>query len=301
MEQSADAILVIDADRSAQQYWQDMWRFRELALFLAWRDIIVRYKQTVIGIAWAVIRPVLQTAVLYFVFVVMQRLNLGGSGPAAAATAAPKHAIAPGAMPHLLVIYIATLVWQLFADVLGSSSNSMISAANMLSKVYFPRLLMPLGRTGVSFVDFAISLLLMAAGILYFHFLTPYHFTPSPTIVFLPIFAVLAALAALGPGLLFGALNVKYRDFVYIIPFIIQIGFFASPVGYQSYKTGVYRRWYSLNPMVGVIDGARWCLFGNRTPIYPLGMAMSLVTTAVFLCIGVWYFRKMERTFADIV
>ncbi len=301
MSTIADAILVIDADRGEQQYWHDVWRFRELAVFLAWRDIIVRYKQTVIGIAWAVIRPVLQTAVLYFVFVVMQRLNLTGATPTVA-VAPPKNAVLPpGAIPHVLMIYIATLVWQLFADVLSSSSNSMIVAANMLSKIYFPRLLMPVARTGVSFVDFSISLILLAGGIFYFHFLSPYHFTPDWTLIFLPAFAVLAALAALGPGLLFGALNVKYRDFIYIIPFVVQIGFFMSPVGYQSYKAGRFRIWYSLNPMVGVIDGARWCLFGNRTPIYFPGMLVSLAVIAVSVLIGVWYFRKAERTFADIV
>jgi len=270
-----------------------LWRYRELFYFLAWRDILVRYKQTVIGIAWAVIQPFLTTVVFTVVFNRIAKLS------------------APANVPYFLVVMAAQLPWQFFSTSLSASSNSLVGNANLISKIYFPRLIVPAGSVITSFVDFLITVGLMVLTMVWFQFL------PDWRLLALPLFVALAFGAAFGAGLWLCALNVKYRDFRYILPFIVQFGFFLSPVGYSSAYVPIIRHWhgfniperllYSLNPMVGVIDGFRWaCL---RNPIYPNGqidfywpaLVMSIVLTFILCLSGIWYFRKMERTFADVI
>ena len=279
--------LVIEAGNTEKQYWKDLWLYRELFYFLAWRDILVRYKQTVIGIAWAVLRPLL--TMLIFVLV--------------RGVAFPNQA--DDAVHPALIIFVAQTPWFFFATALSESSNSLVVNANLVSKVYFPRLVVPASAVITSLVDFAISMLLLAG------LLAILSFAPSTNIVFLPLFALLAFLAALGPGLLFTALNVRYRDFRYIVPFVVQIGFFACPIFYKipefleskmiQETLGEHALLiYSLNPMVGVINGFRWAILGD-VELYLPSVFMSIGVTAVFLLIGVQYFRSTERNFADVI
>jgi len=270
--------LVIEAGHSERQYWKDLWRYRELFYFLAWRDILVRYKQTLIGIAWAVIRPLLTMAILVVVFNKLAKLPSDGTAP------------------YPILVFAAMLPWQFFATSLSEASNSLVVNANLVSKVYFPRLVVPASAVITSLVDFAIALGLLAG------MMAIFQFAPTWKILALPAFTLLAFLAALGPGLLMTALNVKYRDVRYIIPFIVQIGLYISPVGFSS--SIVPEKWrllYSLNPMVGVIDGFRWSILGGTSPLYLPGLYLSLATTSFFLWLGVTYFRKTERSFADVI
>ena len=270
--------LVIEAGRAERQYWRDLWRYRELFYFLAWRDILVRYKQTVIGVAWAVLRPLLTTIILTAIFGRIAKLP---SGP----------------VPYAIMVLAANLPWQFFATALSESSNSLIGNSNLISKVYFPRLIVPASAIITSLVDFLISAALLP------FFLLWYHYLPDWRILTLPLLAPLAFVAALGPGLYITALNVKYRDFRYVIPFIVQFGTFVSPVAFSSNVVNAkWRLLYSLNPMVGVIDLFRWAVCrGGDAPLYFPGLLMSLAVSALFLWLGVWYFRKMERTFADVI
>src|ERR1044072_4624368 len=270
--------LWIEAGRTEKNYWRDLWRYRELFYFLAWRDILVRYKQTVIGVAWAVIRPFLTMVVFTFIFSRVAKLP------------------APGSVPYALLVMAAMLPWQFFSTALSESSNSLIGNANLISKIYFPRLIVPAGSVITSFVDFLITLTLMAALMVWYQFL------PDWRILTLPLFMALAFGAAFGAGLWLCALNVEYRDFRYIVPFIVQFGLYVSPVGFSS--AIVPEKWrllYSLNPMVGVIDGFRWCISGGRSEIFLPGLYISLAVTAFLLIAGIWYFRRMERTFADVI
>jgi lipopolysaccharide transport system permease protein len=270
--------LIIEAGRGARQYWRDLWTYRELFWFLAWRDILVRYKQTVIGIAWALVRPLLTMIVFTFIFGRLAKLPPGGSAP------------------YSVMVFAAMLPWQFFATSLTDSSNSLISNANLISKIYFPRLIVPAGAIITSFVDFLISAMLMVVLMVWFHWM------PDWRILSLPIFVLLAFAAAMGPGLWLAALNVKFRDFRYIVPFIVQFGLYVSPVGFSS---GIvpekWRLLYSLNPMVGVIDGFRWAILRGETPLYWPRMLVCLAVTALLLMTGIWYFRRVERTFADII
>ena len=275
---SAAAELVIEPGRSERNYWRDLWRYRELFYFLAWRDILVRYKQTVIGIAWAVVRPLLTTVVFTFVFSRIAKLS------------------APGAVPYALLVMAAMLPWQFFSTSLSESSISLISNANLISKIYFPRLIVPASSVITALVDFLITLGLMALLMLWYGFLPDWH------ILALPLFILLAFGAAFGAGLWLCALNVEYRDFRYIVPFIVQFGLYISPVGFSS--TVVPHKWhllYSLNPMVGVIDGFRWALLRGQTTRHGTAVLMSILSVTILLASGIWYFRKMERTFADVI
>jgi lipopolysaccharide transport system permease protein len=269
--------LIIEAGRAEKEYWKDLWRYRELFYFLAWRDILVRYKQTVIGIAWALIRPFLTMLVFTFVFGKLAKLPSEGA-------------------PYPILVFAAMLPWQFFSNSLSECSNSLISNANLISKVYFPRLIVPVSAVVVSFVDFMIS------GMILLGLMAWYDFVPGWRILTLPLFIVIAFLAATGAGLWLAALNVEYRDFRYIVPFLVQFGLYVSPVGFSS--SIVPEQWrllYSLNPMVGVIDGFRWAILGGESTIYLPGLALS-VGLVIFLQIsGIWYFRKMERTFADVI
>lgn len=270
-----DDFLIIEAGKSEKHYWADLWRYRELFYFLSWRDILVRYKQTVIGIAWSVIRPLLTMVVFTIVFGKLAKLPSGEA-------------------PYPVLVFTAILPWQYFANALSEASNSLISNQNMISKIYFPRIIMPTSTIIVSLTDFVISFVLLGIT------MAIYRFVPSWKIVFMPLFLLLATIISLGMGYLFSALNVKYRDFRYIIPFIVQFGMYISPVGFSSDVVPIrYRFWYSLNPMVGVIDGFRWSIIGKGTTIYWPGFILSIVITILIIIWGFWYFRKTEKTFAD--
>jgi len=271
-------VLVIEAGRTEKNYWTDLWRYRELFLILAWRDISVRYKQTVIGVAWAILRPFLTMVVFTVIFGRVAGLPSDGNAP------------------YALMVFAAMLPWFLFSTALSEASNSLIGNANLISKVYFPRMILPAATVVTAFVDFVISFVLLVGMMIYYQFL------PGWNILLLPLFILLALLASLGPGLWITALNVKYRDFRYVIPFVVQFGLYVSPVGFSTKV--IPERWrllYSLNPMVGVIDGFRWCILGGESPIDWPGFLLSLGVVAFFLWLGISQFRKMEKTFADLI
>lgn len=269
--------LVVEPGRSEKNYWIDLWRFRELFLFLAWRDILVRYKQTIIGLAWSLIRPFLTMIVFTIIFGRLAKLPSDG-------------------VPYPILVYAAMLPWQFFSTSFSEASNSLLSNSNMLTKIYFPRLIIPASTVIVNFVDFLISFIILIGLMIW------YHFVPSWTILYLPLFLALALLTAMGSGLYVAALNVKYRDFKYIVPFVVQFGMYISPVGFSSNVVPEkWRLWYSLNPMVGVIDGFRWCILGGESQIYFPGLMLSIGLIIFLLIFGIWYFRKMEKTFADII
>ena len=277
MNNHSEYTLVIEAGRTELHYWKDLWRFRELFYFLSWRDILVRYKQTAIGIAWSVIRPLLTMIVFTVVFGKLAKLPSEG-------------------VPYPILVYVAMLPWQFFANSLSESSNSLISNANMLSKVYFPRLIIPVSAVIVSLVDFLISSVILVLLMLW------YRFYPDWRVITLPFFLLLAFITSLGFGLWLAALNVKYRDFRYIVPFIVQFGLFISPVGFSS--NVVPERWrllYSLNPMAGVIDGFRWATLGGSFHINWHGFLLSIVLSLSVFVFGLLYFRKTERIFADVI
>ncbi len=270
--------IVIEAGHTERHYWRDIWRYRELFYFLAWRDILVRYKQTVIGIAWALIRPLLTMIVFTVVFGRLAKL--------------PSDAGAP----YPIMVFAAMLPWQFFATAFSEAGNSLISNSAMISKVYFPRLIVPTSAVIVSFADFLISFAILVCLMLW------YGFMPEWRILALPVFILMAFAASLGAGLLIASLNVRYRDFRYIIPFVVQMGLYISPVGFSS--SIVPEQWrllYSLNPMVGVIDGFRWAIIGGDYTIDWPGFAMSLLTVTALLAAGIVYFRKTEKTFADVI
>jgi lipopolysaccharide transport system permease protein len=270
--------VIIEPGRAERHYWRDLWRYRELFRVLAWRDVAVRYKQTVIGAAWAVIRPFLTMVVFTVIF--GKLANLPSEGTA----------------PYAIMVFAGMLPWTFFSSALTDASNSLLGNANLIGKVYFPRLIVPMAAVGVALVDFAINFIMLMALMIW------YQFVPGWQVVLLPAFVVLALLASLGPGLWLTALNVKYRDIRYTIPFLVQLGLYASPVGYSS---GIipeqWRFLYSLNPVVGVIDGFRWCILGGQSPLYVPGFLLSIGVTATFLWLGVRQFRKMEKGFADLM
>ena len=269
--------LIIEAGRAEKQYWQDLWHYRELFYFLAWRDILVRYKQTAIGIVWALIRPFLTMVVFTVVFGQLAKLPSEGA-------------------PYPILVFSAMLPWQFFSNSLSECSNSLISNANLLSKVYFPRLVVPTSAVVVSFVDFMIS------GIILLGLMAWYNFVPTWRILTLPLFIGVSFAASMGAGLWLASLNVQYRDFRFIVPFVVQFGLYISPVGFSS--TIVPEKWrflYSLNPMVGVIDGFRWAILGGNSQLYLPGFILSMALVVLLLVSGIWYFRKMERTFADVI
>ncbi|MCX5815831.1 MAG: ABC transporter permease [Proteobacteria bacterium] len=273
-----ESVLIIEPGRTEKNYWADLWRYRELFLILAWRDISVRYKQTIIGILWAIIRPFLTMVVFTIIFGRIAKLPSDGSAP------------------YALLVFAAMLPWSLFSNALSESSNSLISNANLIGKVYFPRLIIPAATLVTAFIDFLISFIILIGMMVY------YQFAPGWHMLLLPFFIILALLASLGPGLWITALNVKYRDFRYIIPFVVQFGLYVSPVGFSSkIVPEQWRLLYNLNPMVGVIDGFRWCILGGNSPIYVPGFLLSLAIIAFFLWLGISRFRKTEKTFADLI
>lgn len=269
--------LIIEADKSKLHYWKDIWAYKELFYFLAWRDILVRYKQTVIGIAWSVIRPFMTMIILTVIFGKIANLPSGG-------------------VPYAILVYAAMLPWQFFSNSFSEASNSLISNSNLLTKVYFPRLIIPSTSIVVSLIDFLISMAILALIMAY------YQFIPGWQIFTIPLFLLLASVTALGTGFFISALNVQFRDFRYIVPFIVQFGLYISPVGFSSNTIpDKWRLLYSLNPMVGVIDGFRWAILGGNTQIYLPGFILSIFVALLFLYLGIRTFRKMERIFADVV
>ena len=271
-------MLVLEAGRAERNYWSDLWHYRELFAILAWRDIAVRYKQTVIGVAWAIIRPLLTMVVFTVIFGKLAKLPSDGD------------------VPYPILVFAGMLPWFLFSSILSEASNSLITSAHVISKVYFPRMIVPASAGVVALVDFCANLTIL------FGLMAWYWYLPNWHVLFLPVFVLFAVAASLGPALLITALNLKYRDMRYIIPFVIQFGLYVSPVGFSSEVIPENLRvWYSLNPVVGVIDGFRWCLLGDASRLYLPGLTASLAVTAIMLWIGVRYFRGTERSFADLV
>jgi lipopolysaccharide transport system permease protein len=275
---AGERVVVLQAGRAERNYWRDLWRYRELFWILAWRDVSVRYKQTVIGVAWAVIRPVATMIIFTIIFGKLAKLP------------------SEGATPYPILVFAGTLPWLLFASILGEASNSLISNANLIGKVYFPRIIIPTSSAMVALVDFAISLVLLL-GLMAF-----YGLWSGWQIALLPAFILFAVIASLGPALLITALNVKYRDFRYIVPFLLQFGLYVSPVGFSSAVVPeAWRLAYSLNPVVGVIDGFRWCLLGGQSQLYMPGFVGSCGVTALLAWLGTRYFRSVEKAFADVI
>jgi lipopolysaccharide transport system permease protein len=273
-----EPVLVLEPGRAERHYWRDIWAYRELFAILAWRDIAVRYKQTVIGAAWAVVRPFLTMVVFTIVF--GRLANLPSEGTA----------------PYPIMVFAGMLPWFLFSTILGEASGSLVGNANLVGKIYFPRIIIPCAAAVVALVDFAINLAVLFGLMLW------YGYFPSWHMLLLPGFVGLAVLASLGPAFVLTALNVKYRDFRYIIPFIVQFGLYVSPVGFSStIVPAEWRFWYSLNPVVGIIDGFRWCVLGGESQLYVPGFLLSLAVIAAFLWLGIAQFRRTERSFADLL
>jgi len=275
--------IIIEPGTENSNYWKDLWNYRGLFYFLAWRDILVRYKQTVIGVLWSVLRPLITIVVFTVVF-----NKLGNFSSEAG-------------VPYAIMVCAGMLPWQFFSNAFSESAGSLVANSNLLTKVYFPRLIVPASSIIVSFIDFLISFVILI--VLFFW----YHFIPDYRILFLPLFLILASVTAMGTGLFIAALNVKYRDFRYVVPFIIQFGLYISPIGFSSsviYNKDIpqfLKYLYALNPMVGVIDGFRWCILGGSTPLHLNEFIASIVVSVLSLFIGIWYFRKMEKSFADVI
>jgi lipopolysaccharide transport system permease protein len=250
--------------------------YRELLYFLVWRELKVRYKQTVIGAGWAIIQPVATMLVFSLFFGRLARIPSGG-------------------LPYPLFFYAALLPWTYFAGALAGATGSVVENQRVITKVYFPRVLLPLAAVFSGLVDFAIAFVLLIGMAFY------YRVTPGPWLAFIPILLLLAMLTALGAGLWLAALNAIYRDVRYVVPFLIQFWMFASPVAYPSGLVPArWRALYGLNPMAGVIDGFRWAITGQNPPSVSL-LAASAVAVVVMLVAGLWYFRRMESTVADVV
>ncbi len=271
--------IVIEPGRTEKNYWKDLWRYRELFYILSWRDIKVRYKQTVLGVLWAVIRPLLTMLVFTFVFRDIAKMHSYGNAP------------------YAIIVFAGLLPWQFFSNSLSESSNSLIGNERLISKIYFPRLIIPASSIISSFIDFLISFVILL-GLFVF-----YGYVPPVEIFFLPLFWIMVVVASFGPGLYLSALNVKYRDFKHIVPFIVQFGLFISPVGFSS--SVIPEKWqglYALNPMVGVIDGFRWCIVKDApNPFLRYPFYISLGVTLFFIILSIVQFRKMEKKFADLI
>lgn len=275
--------IVIEPGKTEKNYWLDLWRYRELFYILSWRDIKVRYKQTTIGVLWAIIRPLLTMIVFTFIFGKVAGLA--------------KSATIPQGVPYAIVVFAGLLPWTFFSTSLTEASGSLIGNQNLITKVYFPRLIIPASSVITSFIDFLISFAILLV------LFVVYRYTPPATIFLMPLFWIIAFAASFGPGLYLTALNVKYRDFRYIIPFIVQFGLYVSPVGFTTETISPQYRWlYALNPMVGVIDGFRWCIIkGSPNPFVTPYFYISMAVTVFFLMLAVFQFRKMEKNFADLI
>jgi lipopolysaccharide transport system permease protein len=274
--------LWLEAGHTEKHYWLDLWRYRELFAILAWRDVAIRYKQTVAGAAWAIVQPLISIIIMTVIFGKVAGLPSQGSAP------------------YAILVLAGMLPWLFFSNSLSSSSQSLVGNANLISKVYFPRLIIPTSAVVVACIDFLVSFAILVV------MLVAYRFVPTWRVVTLPLFVLVAFIAALGPGLIITALNVKYRDLRFVIPFLVQFGLYVSPVAYSSQvvREKIGEGWfmlYNLNPVVGVIEGFRWAIIGGDTPLHLPGFFLSLGVSAVLLLIGIWYFRKTEKTFADVI
>jgi len=268
--------LVIEPGRGVRHYWRDLWQFRELLYFLAWRDVAVRYKQTVIGVAWALLRP----AITMIIFVAFRKLA----------------GLTQGDVPDPILVFAAVLPWQLFSSAMSESAASLVGNANLITKVYFPRLIIPSAAVATSIVEFLITLALLGLIMLW------YGFVPGWQLIILPGFVIIVLGLSIGVGLFLAALNVEYRDFRYIIPFILQFGLYISPIAFRTQDVPEqWRLLYALNPMVGIIDGFRWSILAGQTSLEWRYVLLSVVMTIISLLLGVWYFRRMERGFADVI
>ncbi len=254
----------------------ELWRYRELIYFLTWRDIKVRYKQAVLGLAWALLQPILTVLIFTVVFGVLLKTPSQG-------------------LPYPLFAISALLPWQLFANALQRSSISLVGNSNLITKIYFPRLAIPLSSVAAALVDFAVSFLVLIGMMVY------YRYMPGWNLLWLPVIILFALLTALAVGLWLSAINVQYRDVQHMVPFIIQVWMYASPIVYpiDIIPEGIWRTLYGLNPMVGVIQSYRWALLGGDQP--DATMLISIIVVAILLVSGIYYFRRMEKTFADIV
>ena len=271
------AELIIEAGRTERNYWRDLWNYRELFYFLAWRDTLVRYKQTAIGVAWALIRPLVTMLVFTIVFGKLAKLPSDG-------------------VPYPILVFAAVLPWQFFSSAFSEAGNSLVANSGMLSKIYFPRLIIPTSAVITSFIDFLVSAVILIALMIW------YGQWPGWQMLTLPLFTLLAFTAAMGCGIWIAALNVTYRDFAYVIPFLLQVGLYISPVGFaSSIVPGQWRLLYSLNPMVSVIDGFRWAIIGGNSELYLPGFLLSCAVIALLLVTGIAHFRRTEKTFADVI
>lgn len=269
--------LVIEAGRTERQYWRDLWRFRELFYFLSWRDLLVRYKQTFVGVGWSLIRPFLMMTILTLVFGKLGKMPSGG-------------------VPYPLLVLCGMLPWQFFSTAISESGNSLVTNSALISKVYFPRLVIAISSVIPSFVDFVISALFLVALMIW------YHQVPTAAVLLLPAFVLLVFGASLGAGVWISAIMVQYRDFRFIVPFVVQFGLYVSPVGFQSTVVPErYRLLYSLNPMAGIIDGFRWSLLGPKAHIYWPSVGIAVAEVLILIASGLWYFRKTEQVFADVI
>jgi lipopolysaccharide transport system permease protein len=276
MEKTDTPELILEAGRSSRHYWGDLWRYRELLGFLAWRDIKVRYKQTTLGVLWALIQPAITLAVFTFIFGKLASMPSGNA-------------------PYPLLVLCGLLPWQLFAAAFSNASGSLVANTHLISKVYFPRLIVPLSSVAVALIDFCVVLGLLATLCLW------WQWVPDWRVLFMPVFVVLTLVTAIGTGLWLTALTVKYRDFRFVVPFLLQVGLFLSPVGFSTTNLPTWRALYSFNPMVGAIDGFRWCLLRGEPALDPANLAISAGMALLLLATGLWYFRRTERTFADII
>ena len=270
--------LIIEFGRSDAHYWGDLWRYRELFTVLAWRDLSVRYKETVFGVAWALARPLLSMLIFTTIFRGLAGLPSEGN------------------VPYPLMVLVGMLVWTLLSTSWTEAGGSIVRDAGLVTKVYFPRIIVPTASVVVNFVDFLISFALLAV------LMIVYRVAPDWRILLLPFFVAWVFLANLGPALWIASLNVRYRDVRYILPFIVQLGLYVSPVGFSSSVVPAQWRWlYSLNPVAGVIDGFRWCILGGSATLYLPSFLWSVAATAFFLWLGVRDFRRVEKRFADLL
>jgi len=273
----SETSIIIEAGRAEAQYWRDVWNYRGLFYFLAWRDILVRYKQTVAGVLWAFIRPFLTMVVFTVVFGRFAKLPADG-------------------VPYPILVFAALLPWQFFSTSITDSGNSLITNASMISKVYFPRIVVPTATMITALADLLISYALLAV------LFVVYSFAPRWQLIFLPFLTVLTCVTTLACGIGLSGLTVRYRDFRFVVPFLVQFGLYLSPIGYSvSVVPEQWRLLYALNPLVGIIEGFRWAIVGNPA-VFPLtSVAMSVVVSALLLWASIAYFRRTEQTIADII
>lgn len=270
-------LIIITPERRDENYWRDLWREREMFYFLAWRDLLVRYKQTIIGVAWTVLRPLASILVYTFVFGILAQLPSEG-------------------VPYTLVVLTGLLPWQLFSLVMIVSSDSLLANSHLVQKVYFPRLIIPLSSIVVCVVDHLVSFILVFGLMLWFGV------WPKPQFLLLPFVTLLAVACAFGIGLIAAALNTRFRDLRQLIPIILQVGVFICPVAYlTSLLSPKWQMVYALNPMVGIIDAFRWCILGRTDIIYPPSILVSIVFAGVSLYFGIKIFRSMEESFSDMM